>query len=175
MSDIILAALREGKADLGVIMDIPRADMLEGLERRQCGRVDFLPVAAPDHPLARAADPIRKEDLLDHTQILLSSGLDQSGSRDWLAHAVNRWRVNNLGLRHQLLLAGAGWSTMPRHLVAEDLAAGRLVALPMDKASVPDPPELSMSVAYHRNKPPGPAGRWLIERLIADSTASKSG
>ncbi|MEA3004478.1 MAG: hypothetical protein QOH81_3266 [Sphingomonadales bacterium] len=173
LMDVTLAALREGRADLGLIVDAPRPDLLEGLERRPCGRLDFVMVAAPEHPLAQAADPIRQEDLRDHTQILLSAGLEASLPRDWFAYAVNRWRVNNLELRHSLVLAGAGWCSMPRHLVGEDLAAGRLVTLSLDQAGVAQPREISTSVAHHRSRPPGPAGRWLIDRLIADSAGSK--
>ncbi len=48
------------------------------------------------------------------------------------AHAINRWRVNDLYLRHRMIMDGLGWGTMPGHLVAEDLKAGRLVVLPLD-------------------------------------------
>jgi DNA-binding transcriptional LysR family regulator len=53
---------------------------------------------------------------------------------------------------------------MPLHAVAQDLREGRLV-----KLSIEDLPDesmiLPMSAAYLTAKPPGPAGRWLIERL----------
>jgi hypothetical protein len=53
---------------------------------------------------------------------------------------------------------------MPEHAVKHDLLEGRLV-----KLSIEDMPEeamiLPMSAAYLTAKPPGPAGRWLIERL----------
>ena len=50
------------------------------------------------------------------------------------------------------------------HAVKRDLLEGRLV-----KLSIEDLPEegliLPMSAVYLTAKPPGPAGRWLIERL----------
>ncbi|MBL0405295.1 hypothetical protein JKG68_15095 [Microvirga aerilata] len=120
------------------------------------------------------AGPIRMEDLRDHTQILLSSGLEVSGAKDYGALAVNRWRVNDLRLRHHLLLAGTGWSSMPRHLVAEDLQAGRLVALTLDAASAAEqPPDLPLSVAHLRTKALGPAGRWLSDRLAENGAGSE--
>jgi DNA-binding transcriptional LysR family regulator len=53
---------------------------------------------------------------------------------------------------------------MPSHTVQADIESGRLVELtiedvPAGRVTVP------MSAAYRSNDPPGPAGRWLIERL----------
>jgi DNA-binding transcriptional LysR family regulator len=159
-----IALIRQGHADLGIIIDVLGSD-LEDMDRRNCGWTDFVMVAAPDHPLARMNAPLRHEDLHDHTQLLLSSGPD--GGRDWVAFAVNRWRINDLSFRHRLLLAGVGWSSMPLHLVVEDLRAGRLVALELDPVSVKEKtPKLSFSVAHLRTTPLGRAGRWLVEQLV---------
>ncbi len=176
--DATLGALRQGIADLGLIVDMPGTDFMEGLERAGCGRLTSLLVAAPDHPLARMEGHVRQEDLRDHVQILLSSGAQASGAKDWGGHAVNRWRVNDLGLRRRLLLEGLGWSSMPEHFVAEDLDAGRLVALRLDPRSVTEqPPEFPLSIAHLRSKVLGPAGVWLrnqmsgLDQLAADAEA----
>ena len=167
------AALKEGQADLGFIIEVPDPGLLEGLERHPCGRLAYVPVAAPDHPLAQKREPLTLDDLRDHTQLLLSTGKEVAGSRDRGAQAINRWRVTDLGLRHRLLLAGVGWSGMPRHLVEEDLAMGRLVALTLDQSSAAElPPEVPVSLAYLRTKALGPAGRWLMERLMEHDEAS---
>ena len=53
---------------------------------------------------------------------------------------------------------------MPLHIVQNDLSEGRLAVLPIEDV----PPEglvLSMSAVWQTRSPPGPAGRWLIERL----------
>jgi hypothetical protein len=53
---------------------------------------------------------------------------------------------------------------MPVHAVKQGLQEG-----PLAKQSIEDLPEdgliLSMIAVYLSAKPPGPAGRWLIERL----------
>lgn len=167
-----LAILRDGRADLGLVIEIPVRELLNGLERVPCGRMDFVPVAAPDHPLARLTGTIPRETLRSHTQLLLSTGHDASAPRTSAAHAVNLWRVNDLTLRHSLLLAGIGWGNMPRHLIAEDLTAGRLRNLTLDRASLSEQPsEIPLSVAHPRGKALGPAGRWLLERLIDEGMA----
>lgn len=51
------------------------------------------------------------------------------------------------------------------HAVEKDIADGRLVSLSIE--DVPsDALVLSMSAIYPVSAPPGPAGRWLIERLM---------
>ena len=74
------------------------------------------------------------------------------------------WRLGDLFAKHAFLLKGLGWGGMPLHAVKRDLQEGRLV-----KLSIEDLAEesliLPMSAAYLTAKPPGPAGRWLIERL----------
>jgi len=93
--------------------------------------------------------------------------LETSGATDWAAYALNRWRVNDLGLRHSLLLAGAGWSSRPRHLVADDLRAGRLIALRLDRVSGSE--QLPLSVAHRKAGVLGPAALWLRDRLVEDA------
>ena len=53
---------------------------------------------------------------------------------------------------------------MPLLAVEDDIAAGRLKRLNVQD----DPPDgliMPMSAVYPAATPPGPAGRWLIERL----------
>ena len=74
------------------------------------------------------------------------------------------WRLGDLFAKHAFLLKGLGWGGMPVHAVAQELREGRLI-----KLSIEDLPQegliLPMSAVYLTAKPPGPAGRWLIERL----------
>jgi DNA-binding transcriptional LysR family regulator len=70
----------------------------------------------------------------------------------------------DLFAKHAFLLNGLGWGGMPMHSVKRDIAEGRLVEL-----SIEDVPAggltLPMSAVYPTSAPPGPAGRWFIERL----------
>jgi hypothetical protein len=53
---------------------------------------------------------------------------------------------------------------MPLHMIEEDLASGALVQITSESA----PPEgyvIVMSAVYRTDSPPGPAGRWFIDRL----------
>jgi len=53
---------------------------------------------------------------------------------------------------------------MPVHVVQGDLAAGRLVELRIEDMPAAEM-ILPMSAVYPTSTPPGPAGRWLIERM----------
>jgi DNA-binding transcriptional LysR family regulator len=73
------------------------------------------------------------------------------------------WRLYDLGAKHAFLLAGLGWGGMPLGVVEADLASGALVPLALEDmdASL----WMAMSAIYRTDSPPGPAGRWLIDRL----------
>ncbi|HMH65277.1 MAG TPA: LysR substrate-binding domain-containing protein, partial [Rhizomicrobium sp.] len=84
--------------------------------------------------------------------------------REFGVLSPSTWRLADLFAKHAFLLNGLGWGGMPVHAVQDDLSSGRLVEL-----SIEDIPAgglvLPMSAVYPTSAPPGPAGRWLIERL----------
>jgi DNA-binding transcriptional LysR family regulator len=74
-------------------------------------------------------------------------------------------------LKHKLLLAGLGWGGMPEPMVRADIESGRLVRLDLRDWRGG---EYLMQVVHRIETPPGPAGRWLIERLPPSSAMSAS-
>ncbi len=105
------AALQEGWADLALMA--ATTPQPGDLERLQCGEIELVAVAAPDHPLAQIKRPFAPELLRDHLQLVLSSRAEVQDRRDYGVLAVKRWRVTDINLRHKLLLAGIGWCSMP--------------------------------------------------------------
>ena len=53
---------------------------------------------------------------------------------------------------------------MPLHVIEADLASGALVQIRLEDAPSEDF-EIAMSAIYRTDSPPGPAGRWFMERL----------
>ncbi len=135
-----------------------------GLERRAIGTVRLLPVAAPGHPLAHAPVPITGSALRDQVQLVLSDRSTITEGQDFGVLALRTWRLGDLGAKHALLLAGLGWGNMPEVMVADDLAAGRLVRLELAEATDYRYP---ISLVHRTDSPPGPAGAWMAERLAA--------
>jgi DNA-binding transcriptional LysR family regulator len=152
----------EGRCSVGVVAALPIAPpslTLESLEG-----VAMIMVAAREHPLAALRGVISKTELSRHVQLVLTDRSDMTGGRDFGVISPLTWRLGDLFAKHSFLLKGLGWGGMPLHAVKQDLLDGRLV-----KLSIEDMPEtgliLPMSAIYLTAKPPGPAGRWLIERL----------
>jgi DNA-binding transcriptional LysR family regulator len=156
--------VRSGLASIGV-GSLLHMDMT-GFCRVDIESVQIIPVAAPSHPLAKASEaaPLQASDFV---QLVLSEQ-PAAESRDFGVVSLNTWRIGDLAAKHKLLLAGLGWGGMPEPIVRVDIKIGKLVRL-----NLPDwrGGEYTMQALHKVDTPPGPAGRWLIERLVALSDA----
>lgn len=152
----------DGRASFGLVGSLPT--LPAGLTAERLTSVIFVMVAAADHPLAAHRGLIPKAVLAEHVQLVLTDRSDLSAGREFGVMSPSTWRLGDLFAKHAFLLSGLGWGGMPLHTVRQDIDAGRLVIL-----SIEDIPEgglsLPMSAVYRTSEPPGPAGRWMIERL----------
>jgi DNA-binding transcriptional LysR family regulator len=152
----------DGRCSLGVVGSLPIVPDSMTLERLQ--GVEMVMVAAREHPLAMIKAAIPKAELVKHVQLVLTDRSELTAGREFGVLSPLTWRLGDLFAKHAFLLKGLGWGGMPVHAVEQDLQEGRLVTL-----SIEDLPAegliLPMSAVYLTAKPPGPAGRWLIERL----------
>ena len=150
VADLVL----RGEAALGVAG--PLAAELAGLEREWLGAVELIPVASPAHRLVHGGA------LGEEVQLVLTDRSALSQGRDFSVFSARTWRLGDLGAKHELLRAGLGWGNMPRWMVADDLASGRLVELRR-----PERPGGTYPLyAVHRaDTTLGPAARWLAGRL----------
>jgi len=169
--DAVDMRVREGTVLLGISPEIERLPD-DGLERRFLSEITLVSVVAAEHPLARFPGPIPIKELERHVQLVLSE-------RDWLvARAQGKpvspafrgvisphaWRFVDLGTRYSFLRAGFGFCNMPLHMVAEDIAAGRLKQIVIESWGKP-----SFTVPHYlvlrRGREPGRAVCWLIRHL----------
>jgi DNA-binding transcriptional LysR family regulator len=150
--------IRNGDAVIGIggVLHMDSA----GLRRIEIGGVTLIPVAASSHPLALAGDESAPR-AVDHVQLVLSDR--PAEGRDHGVVSLTTWRVGDLPLKHKLLLSGLGWGGMPEPMVHADIESGRLVRLDLPDWRGGIYP---MQVVHKIETPPGPAGRWLIERLV---------
>src|SRR5580692_7341268 len=121
-------------------------------------------VVSPQHPLATYGALIPAAILAEHIQLVHAdpSDLSRPGGFGLLSPKV--WRLSHLGAKHEFLRAGLGFGLMPLHMVEADLASGALIQIMIEDA----PSEgfvIAMSAIYRTDSPPGPAGRWFLERL----------
>ncbi len=152
----------EGTATLGVVSPLGvRAD----LERRVLAPVRMVAVVSPDHPLAKRKGPIESRVFADFVQLVLSERRDVGvGVADQAVLSTRTWRITDLHTKRAMILGGAGWGNLPRHLVRDDLVHKRLVIL-RPAAWAEDEHTLLMSTVHRRETVLGPAHRWLIANL----------
>jgi DNA-binding transcriptional LysR family regulator len=164
-TDVIGAAekrLRDGDAQIGLYAFplFPTAE-LEGYPLTE---IPLIPVVSPSHPLAANRRPLARRDLEAHVQLILTDGRPEPPSVTNGVVSAKIWRFADLGRRLDFLLEGLGWGSMPVHMVSAHIATGRLVELPLA-----DPEttlrQIPIYAVHLRAKPPGRAGRWLIDDL----------
>lgn len=152
----------DGRCSLGIVASLPDAPAAMSVEPLPA--VDMIMVAAHDHPLAALSGLILRSELAKHVQLVLTDRSELTRGKEFGVMSPLTWRISDLFAKHSFLLKGLGWGGMPLHTVKKDLQDRKLVRLHIE-----DMPEqglsLPMFAVYMSERPPGPAGRWLIERL----------
>src|SRR5258708_4206583 len=151
----------DGRCSIGVVGSLPVIP--DTLTHERMPGIAFLMVAARDHALASHRGKIPREVLAKHTQIILTDRSELSAGREFGVMSAASWRLADLFAKHHFLLNGLGWGGMPLHVVRKDLEEGRLAVLPIEDVP-PDGLILAMSAVWQTKSPPGPAGRWFIDR-----------
>jgi DNA-binding transcriptional LysR family regulator len=157
-----IAPVLDGRCSIGVIGSLP--EIPDTLTYERMPGIAFLMVAAGDHALASHRGKIPKEVLAKHTQIVLTDRSELSSGREFGVMSPATWKLADLFAKHHFILNGLGWGGMPLHAVRKDLEEGRLFALPIEDVPA-EGLTLPMSAVWQTKSPPGPAGRWFIDRL----------
>lgn len=157
----VTSLVLDGAAGLGI--SGPLASDVDGVARIAAGSVALVPVAAPDHPLARL-HPLPIGAARDHIQLVLTDRSPITEGRDFAVQSSRTWRLADLSAKHALLRQGIGWGNMPVPMIEADLMNGTLVQLNM--------PDNIGGIyrfwgVYRRDQPPGPAATWLLQQFVA--------
>jgi DNA-binding transcriptional LysR family regulator len=161
-SSAVIEPVLDGRCAVGVVGSW--AQMPPQLTHEPLLAIRVPTVVSPMHSLATRRRPIPTADLAQHIQL---SHIDPSdiargyGSRMQLPRI---WRLSHLGAKLAFLRAGLGFGSLPLHLVEADLASGALVQIATEDAP-PGGHVIAMWAIYRTDSPPGPAGRWFIDRL----------
>src|SRR5229473_962660 len=158
----VLQPVMDGRCAFGVMGSLPTAPTHLTLERLLS--VGWAFVASPSHPLASLKGPIPARVLAQHRQLVLTDRSELSQGKDFGVFSANTWRLADLGAKHAFLRAGLGWGGMPMGVIEPDLENGSLVKIELEDLSGANV-VMTMSAVFRTDRPPGPAGRWLIERL----------
>ncbi|RWM74765.1 LysR family transcriptional regulator [Mesorhizobium sp.] len=147
-----------GQADLGVGGMLGEADV----NLLRIGFFTLVPAAAPDHPLALLPRPVSLEEVREHIQLVVSDQSERTRGRDYGVYAYRTWRLTDVRTKHVLMREGLGWGGLPRWLIADDLASGRLVELDLEPYSEVRSPLYAM---HRADRSPKPAAAWLIDQF----------
>ena len=163
----VIEPVLQGLCAIGVIGTLPFIP--NSLPSEPLCEVPLVTVVAPGHPLAAYNGVIPKSELQNHLQLVLTDRSKLTQGRSFAVYSQNAWLLADLGAKHAFLRAGFGFGHMPRFMVEDDIASGRLRALQVEP---PVEASLSMHAVYRRETPPGPAGRWLIDTLKRGGTTA---
>ncbi|MBB5192895.1 DNA-binding transcriptional LysR family regulator [Silvimonas terrae] len=160
-------ALIDHRADLaiGVSMDTAHGS---GFTNHDIGDVEFVFAVAPTHPLAQVPDPL-PADLIQQYRVIAVA----DSSRSLVPRTVNILQgqetltVHDARTKLQAQLAGLGCGYLPRCMIRQELAAGRLI-----EKTPAGPQHVPRFHAVWRNNQPGRALAWWIDRLRTDTRIS---
>nr|WP_087573499.1 LysR family transcriptional regulator [Sphingomonas sp. CDS-1] len=159
----VIQPVLDGRCSFAISGTLPLFSAELSLERLLAVRLAL--VAAPTHPLAGQEKPLSREQLAEHVQLVLTDRSSLSEGKQFGVIAQKTWRLADLGAKHAFLIGRLGWGSMPLPMIREDLATGRLVELNVNADVWPDGDQMTMFALHRQDCLPGPAGRWLIERL----------
>jgi len=152
----VIDLLQAGRAHIGVIRVQPDYPEEIATARLQV-EAQMAIYLHQDHPLAQEQS-VSEQKLKHVRQLCLNTWTEseryQSGKGIWSAPTYL--------LLLEMAEQGFGWSILPRWLV-EQFGHQLLRELPVTGW----PQKISVDVAWSRRSPPGPAGRWMIDQLLA--------
>lgn len=147
-----------GQADLGIGGLLGEVDV----NLIRIGFMSIVLAAAPSHPLALLPKPVAIEDAREHTQLVVTDQSERTKGRDFGVFAYRTWRLTDVRTKHTLMREGLGWGGLPRWLIADDLASGRLVELDLEVFREARSPLFAM---HRSDSSPKPAAAWLIDQF----------
>lgn len=152
--------LHEGRADVVVATRIGVRGAR--VETAHFCDVRIVPVVRAGHALAAGRTPPRAA-LRAHPQIVLRDSAQQPDAPSLnVLDGGLRWSVTDVGAKRDVILAGMGWGGLPEHVVAADLAAGRLATLAVPEF---DTVTMSLLTMRRRDRAHGVVARALWEQL----------
>ncbi|MCO5979153.1 LysR family transcriptional regulator [Ideonella oryzae] len=165
--------LLSGQADLAI--GVPFDMVLpSGFEMRSLGKVDFVFVMAPHHPLAGQEEPLTDAELLHHRAIAVADSAQRvSPITVNLLPGQDVLTVPTMQMKIDALLRCLGCGFVPEPMVRDHLALGHLVQREVRRARR----ETTLAYAWRsaavgqpRQAPRGLALQWWLQQLESPAT-----
>ena len=163
------AALSAGLADLAI--GVVGADSANSPEiySKSLGKVDFVYVVAPHHPLAAAPEPLSDETIQKHRAVAVADSIPRgSGVTFGLLTGQDVFTVPTMHAKMDAQLRGLGGGNLPRCMANPYIDTGRLVV----KKTERDQRVADMHYAWRGGKAAtqGRALQWWLQQLDSPAT-----
>ena len=169
-------ALTSGQVDLAIGVAIERG-LPPGLQMKELGSMAFVFAVAPHHPLAHCQAPISDAELMRHRAVAVADSAQRLAPMTVnLLPGQDVLTVSSMQLKIEAQLRCMGCGFVPEPLVREHLAAGRLVARPVQRPT----PSARLGYAWRtpvadapgaaRKPQLGLALRWWLVQLDSPTT-----
>lgn len=152
-------ALLNGRADiaLGAPGDAPAGS---GYIAKPMGTLQFHYAVAPQHPLAKLADPLQNQDIMRYRSVSAADSSRNLAPRtSGILSGQDVLTVPDMMTKLQAQIAGLGVGYLPKKLAEQHAANGTLVI----KLVAEPKPEVTSFLAWRSNG--GKAQQWLIKEL----------
>lgn len=155
-------ALISGRADIsiGAPGDGPTSG---GITVKLLGMMPFVFAVAPHHPLARLAEPLQNQDIVQYRSI---SAADTSRNlpprTSGILTGQDVLTVANMQAKVEAQVKGLGVGYMPQYLAEEQVALGKLS---IKQVSEPKPDTMMYIAWRSKEKTMGKAQQWLVKHL----------
>ncbi|MBJ7538310.1 LysR substrate-binding domain-containing protein [Marinomonas transparens] len=152
-------ALYDNRADLviGATGDLPK----NHVHTRVLGEVKFVFAVAPTHPLALVDGVISAAQLKEYPAIVVADSSKVLPSRSLgLFESRQVLRVDSMGSKIEAQCLGLGVGYLPKHIIVNELASGRLV---LRECEIPRPNQVTY-LAWRKDEP-GRGLSWFVEQL----------
>jgi DNA-binding transcriptional LysR family regulator len=161
-SSAVIEPVLAGRCSIGIVGSWALAP--PQLTREPLLTMSVHTVVAAQHPLATQRGRIPITVLAEHIQLTHVDPSDIWRGSEPRLKIPRVWRLSHLGAKLAFLRAGFGFGIMPLHIIQADLASGALVEITTEDAPLGGR-LMEMWAVYRTDSPPGPAGRWFIDRL----------
>lgn len=155
-------ALLDDRADL-VIGGVDVIPGHRGIRAQSWQHLSWDMVAASDHPLAAASEPVSEAQLADYPRVVIRDTARRQAalSRGLIAHNKVIY-VPDFDTKIAAHCAGLGVGTAPRFRIKQVVQQGRLKVIPLQQPL----PRSEIFLGW-KSSNRGKARRWLVEQLLA--------
>lgn len=164
-----MESLSSGQSDL--VIGVDEHTEHPQIKTKLLGKIKFIFVVAPHHPLAQHSQPIPDHVIVQHRVIAVADTAQKgAGISIGLLKGQEVLTVPNLKMKLEAQILGMGVGSLPEHLAREAIENGRLVELKVQRAE-------RFAVTHYAWRTNGQAeqGRalkWWLEQLSHSATSN---